>query len=376
MCRGNLCEVCEGRQFYSNSISPTEKLPQTPIEERIEARLLMMMNSVVPQIVVRQCDDKPDVTCALLLYRTMVHAGPASKEDCAQMMDILTKPKTYELSKLQEAMIQFRYARTRLKKYGHIEPEPSQLFETLKVAASALTAKNHEFAFRFQHYIMKHSSVNGLVSEQTVQEMYDMIVDNARGFVDGSPNPETKAAQARPQDRKRGYEQTGQKPQEMTCFNCGAKDHFWRECPKKSNSNTPPPNQETGQPYKAGPKRTGKGVPKRPPPKRGERGAKGSGRRTKEGPKNETPKSRPKRPPTPPGARAAQEWDEEPTEGPPEESGYEEQQTENPEYWGVKKKVTKSRKRSMSKAMTKVPKKNRRNLPKSISPWSRQSWII
>ena len=141
-----------------------------------------------------------------------------------------------------------------------------------------------------------------------------MIVDNARGFVDGSPNPETKAAQARPQERKRGYEQTGQKPQEMTCFNCGSKDHFWRECPKKSNSNTPPPNQETGQPYKAGPKRTGKGVPKGPPPKRGERGAKGSGRRSKEGPKNETPKSRPKRPPTPPGARAAQEWDEEATE--------------------------------------------------------------
>merc|ERR1711989_137222 len=72
-------------------IFPTEKLPRTPIEERIESRLLMMMNYVVPQVVVRQCDDKPDVTCALLLYRTMVYAGPASKEDCAQMMDILTK---------------------------------------------------------------------------------------------------------------------------------------------------------------------------------------------------------------------------------------------------------------------------------------------
>ena len=130
-------------------IFPTEKLPRTPIEERIESRLLMMMNYVVPQVVVRQCDDKPDVTCALLLYRTMVYAGPASKEDCAQMMDILTKPKIYELSKLQEAMIQFRYARNRLKKYGHTEPEPSQLFETLKTAASALTVKDQEFAFRF-----------------------------------------------------------------------------------------------------------------------------------------------------------------------------------------------------------------------------------
>ena len=59
-------------------IFPTEKLPRTPIEERIESRLLMMMNYVVPQVVVRQCDDKPDVTCALLLYRTMVYAGPVS----------------------------------------------------------------------------------------------------------------------------------------------------------------------------------------------------------------------------------------------------------------------------------------------------------
>ena len=153
-----------------------------------------MMNYVVPQVVVRQCDDKPDVTCALLLYRTMVYAGPASKEDCAQMMEILTKPKTYELSKLQEAMIQFRYARNRLKKYGHTEPEPSQLFETLKAAASALTVKDPEFAFRFQHYLMKHSLVNGLVSEQTVQDLYDMIVDNARGFIDGLASADAKGS--------------------------------------------------------------------------------------------------------------------------------------------------------------------------------------
>ena len=58
------------------------------------------------------------------------------------MMDILTKPRTYELSKLQDAMIQFRYARSRLRKYGHDEPEPSQLFETLKAAATALTEKD------------------------------------------------------------------------------------------------------------------------------------------------------------------------------------------------------------------------------------------
>ena len=126
----------------------------------------------------------------------MVHAGPASKDDCAQMMDILTRPRTYEVRKLQEAMIQFRYARTRLKKYGHTEPEPRQMFETLKAAATSLVARDQEFAFRFQHYLMKHSSVNGLVSEQTVQELYEMIVDNARGYVDVGPNAERNEVRA------------------------------------------------------------------------------------------------------------------------------------------------------------------------------------
>ena len=91
-------------------IAPEARPPSTMIEERIESRLRMILNYVVPSVIARQCDDKPVVSCALILYRTMVHAGPASKDDCAQMMDILTKPKTYDLRRLQEAMIQFRYA--------------------------------------------------------------------------------------------------------------------------------------------------------------------------------------------------------------------------------------------------------------------------
>merc|ERR1711895_393 len=121
--------------------------------------------------VIRQCDDKPDVSCALIVYRTMVHAGPASKEDVAHMLDILTKPRTYDIRKLQDAIMQFRYARARLQKYGHTEPEPRQLFETLKMAAHSLTGKNQEFSFQFQLYLAQHSSVNGLVSLQTVQEL-------------------------------------------------------------------------------------------------------------------------------------------------------------------------------------------------------------
>ena len=81
-------------------IFPDEVLARTTIEERIESRLLMMLNYVVPPIIIRQCDDRDDVTCAQILYRTMVYAGPASKDDCSQMMDILTKPRVVELSKL------------------------------------------------------------------------------------------------------------------------------------------------------------------------------------------------------------------------------------------------------------------------------------
>ena len=138
----------------------------------------MMLTNIVPQSIIRQCDDCEDVSCAQILYRTIVFAGPASKEDYLKMIDTLTKPRVYELGKLYEAMIHFRFARTRLRKYGYREPEPSQLFETLRTASTALSEREPELYFRFQHYLMKHSSVNGLVNEQIVQEMYDMFLEN------------------------------------------------------------------------------------------------------------------------------------------------------------------------------------------------------
>ena len=154
--------------FTGVSIFPSEVVATTPIEERIESRLKMMLTNILPQAIVRQCDDCEDVSCAQILYRTIVFAGPASKEDYVKMLDTLTKPRMIELDKLYNAMIEFRFARTRMKKYGYREPEPSQLFETLKAASVALSAKEPELHFRFQHYLMKHSSVNGLVNEQTV----------------------------------------------------------------------------------------------------------------------------------------------------------------------------------------------------------------
>ena len=154
-----------------------------------------------------------------------MYAGPASKDDCAQMTDILTNPRVYELSKLQEAMIQFRYARLRLQKYGHQQPDAGRMFETLKVAAQNLMEKDESFSFMFKHYMMKHSSVNGLMDISTVQEVYDMIVEYARGFVDASSTAEAKTLQQRIKDRKN--------PSEMECFGCGSKDHFLKDCPKK-----------------------------------------------------------------------------------------------------------------------------------------------
>ena len=66
-------------------ILPNEVLARTTTEERIESSLKMMLNYVIPPTIIRQCDDRDDVTCAQILYRTMVFAGPASKEDCLQM---------------------------------------------------------------------------------------------------------------------------------------------------------------------------------------------------------------------------------------------------------------------------------------------------
>ena len=71
------------------SILPTEVLARTSIEERIESILKMMLTNIVPQSILRQCDDREDVSCAQILYRTIVFAGPASKDDYLKMVDTL-----------------------------------------------------------------------------------------------------------------------------------------------------------------------------------------------------------------------------------------------------------------------------------------------
>ena len=98
--------------FTRVSIFPKEVVPTTPIEERIESRLRMMLTTILPQAILRQCDDCEDASCAQMLYRTLVFAGPASKEDYVKMLDTLTKPRRIELDKLYSAMIEFCFART------------------------------------------------------------------------------------------------------------------------------------------------------------------------------------------------------------------------------------------------------------------------
>ena len=155
------------------------------------------------------------------------------------MMDILTKLRVVELNKLYDAMVQFRFTRVRLKRYGYREPEPSQLFETLRTASSALSEKDSDLHFRFQHYIMKHSSVNGLVNEQTVQEMYDMIVENSRRFLDTPSSMDAKALPAKGRDRTRAQDQAINKGStDYGCYGCGSSDHWIKDCPWKQAQNT------------------------------------------------------------------------------------------------------------------------------------------
>ena len=107
--------------FTRVSILPSEVVAGTPIEERIESRLRMMLTTILPQAIVRQRDDYEDASCAQMLYRTLVFAGPASKEDYVKMLETLTKPRRIELDKLYNAMIEFRFARTRMTvSYTHL----------------------------------------------------------------------------------------------------------------------------------------------------------------------------------------------------------------------------------------------------------------
>ena len=114
------------------SLKPVDILCRIAIEKRIEHKLRAVLMSAVPASVNHQCNFTEDLTCAQILYRTMVLAGPASREDRKQMHDLLTQPKVIEISKLHDHLVMWKFASERLMKYGFNKPEATMLFDTLK----------------------------------------------------------------------------------------------------------------------------------------------------------------------------------------------------------------------------------------------------
>ena len=81
---------------------------------------------------------------------------------------------------------------------------------------------------------MKHSSVNGLVNEQIVQEMYDMLVENSRKYLDYPSPADAKSLQFEGKDRRKPQEQsTGKGSVDYACHFCGSVDHWIKDCPNK-----------------------------------------------------------------------------------------------------------------------------------------------
>ena len=76
------------------SLKPTETLNRTDIEGRIENKIRTVLMNIVPFSISQQCTFERDLTRSQILYRTMVLAGPASREDRKQMNDLLTQARS------------------------------------------------------------------------------------------------------------------------------------------------------------------------------------------------------------------------------------------------------------------------------------------
>ena len=100
------------------SLKPVEVLSRTDIEERIENKIRTILMVVVPPAINQQCLWEQDLSSSQILYRTMVLAGPASREDRKQMLDLLTQPKEIEVTRLHDHLVMLQFARNRLVEYG------------------------------------------------------------------------------------------------------------------------------------------------------------------------------------------------------------------------------------------------------------------
>ena len=122
---------------------------------------------------------------------------------------------------------------------------------------------------------MKHSSVNGLVNEQTVQDLYDMLLEKSRKYLDVQPSMPA-AGSVQTKGRENFYSQrqsTGKNSIENTCFFFGSADHWMKDCPRRSMQ----PAGSTGQSSNSGAKN--QPVKYQPKPTTGQKGkSKGKGR--------------------------------------------------------------------------------------------------
>ena len=151
------------------------------------------------------------------LYRTMVFARPASREDRKYMYELLTQPRLVEVNKLHDHLVMWKFAKERLTKYGFQMPDASMLFDTLKMSCEKLAEKDGEFKFQLQSFIKEHSSVNGLVDKDTVKQLYDMILDQARMYLTAKVEANKASTET---------------PNTGGCFICGSEDHWYKMCPK------------------------------------------------------------------------------------------------------------------------------------------------
>ena len=82
---------------------------------------------------------------------------------------------------------------------------------------------------------MKNTSLNGLVTEKTVNDLYELALDNARAYVNHKAKADVKAMSSKGNNPKKGGDQQG--TTKGGCYQCGSVDHWARDCPKKDRTN-------------------------------------------------------------------------------------------------------------------------------------------
>ena len=99
---------------------------------------------------------------------------------------------------------------------------------------ATLTTKDADAQFSLQLYISTHTSINGLANEEMVDEMYNMILEHSRKYLDtNTAHDDVRALQPRFKEPVRKLTDSKGYSSENTCFNRGSEDHWVKDCPKK-----------------------------------------------------------------------------------------------------------------------------------------------